>query len=138
LSSLGFEVADFAGTNPDAVIRLTPVSADAGIGTTIPRTEDGFGRVVSLEAYPNPGRDLTIRVISAGGAALPPRAASLAVYDIAGRLVRPLWRGWLEGGPLELNWDGTNSSAARCAPGLYVLEMVAGSERWTRPVLLLE
>jgi hypothetical protein len=136
LSAIGFEIADFAGANPDAVIRLTPVPADAGIGVDIP--DVGLGGAVALEAYPNPGRALTIRIACAGSFGGGTHPASLAIYDVQGHLVRALWLGWLEDGWLELSWDGANAAAVRCTPGLYFLRLDTGSGCCTRPVLLLE
>jgi hypothetical protein len=130
LSAIGFEVADFAGTNPDIVIRLTPVSADAGVKAAIPE-------IKAIQAYPNPGRAMTIRLPSGAGSGLGAGPATLAIYDVRGRLVRSLWTGLLADGWLELTWDGTNAVAARCAPGLYLLRLDTDSGGSTRAVLLL-
>lgn len=126
LSAIGFEVADFSGSNPDVVLRLTPAAADAGVEAADPRGSARPEAAVRLEAYPNPGRTIGIRVICDLNSASAGGAAALAVYDVNGRLVRSLWAGWLSGGRLELSWDGTNSEGTRCCPGLYWASLSTG------------
>ena len=138
LSSIGFEIADFSATNPDAVIRLTPVAANAGVGVAVPRSGAGPGAAITLDAYPNPGRAMTIRVVCTDGREPSVSPAALGIYDVRGRLVRSLWVGGLPSGPLELAWDGTNAAAARCAPGLYLLRLNTVWGCCTRPILLID
>jgi hypothetical protein len=131
LSAIGFEVADFAGTNPNAVIRLTPVAADAGVAILTPA-----GWAVS--AFPNPGRAVTVRVAAEAGTDLGAAPATLAIYDVRGRLVRPLWTGVLAGGGIDLPWDGADAGGIRCAPGFYLVRLSAGRASCTRTVMLLD
>jgi len=131
LSAIGFEVADFAGTNPGAVIRLTPVAADAGVAVPA-----HAGWVVS--AFPNPGRAVAVRVAADAGMDPGARPAALAIYDVRGRLVRSLWAGVLPEGGFDLTWDGTGASGTRCAPGVYIVRLDAGAASCVRPVLLVD
>ena len=50
----------------------------------------------------------------------------LAVYDIAGRLVRTLWSGPRDAGHHELRWDGRNEAGAPSATGIYFARLTGG------------
>jgi hypothetical protein len=138
VSAIGFEVADFSGTNPEAVLRLTPVPADAGVEVANPDGQAGLHGAVRLEAYPNPARAMSIRATCAPGAGVGCEPATLSVYDVRGQLVRSLWAGTLAEGSFEVVWDGTNEDRARCGAGLYWVRLAAGRDSYSRPVLLIK
>jgi hypothetical protein len=50
-------------------------------------------------------------------------AVSLEVYDLSGRLVRSLVRGWLTPGPRRVAWDGRDNGGRRMAPGVYLARL---------------
>lgn len=52
--------------------------------------------------------------------------ASLAVYDVAGRVVRELAAGWFAAGPNSVAWDGRGDDGAELAPGAYLARLVTG------------
>jgi hypothetical protein len=134
LSAIGFEVADFSATNPDAVLRLTPVPANAGVGWSPSAESPG----IAIEAFPSPGRTMQVLVVSPVTLGKGDFPAAVSIYDVRGRLVSQLWQGTLSGGQTEFTWDGTNAAGARCAPGLYVLRLETGGTPVTRPVILTE
>ncbi len=77
---------------------------------------------VSLRAWPNPTR---------GGATIDlglPRAVggAIGVYDVAGRLVRPLANGTLAPGDGPLAWDGRDAAGAKVGAGVYYLRLDTG------------
>ena len=82
---------------------------------------------------PNPFADrvaLELAVPRAG-------AARVAVYDVAGRVVRVLLAGRVAPGRLALEWDGRDAEGARVAPGLYLCRASApGFEAVRRMVVL--
>jgi hypothetical protein len=139
LSAIGFEVADFSGSNPDVVLRLSPVSADAGIDVVGWHSGAPLGRAIQLETYPNPGRVIGIHVTCDGRAPeMAMFSADLAIYDVNGRLVRLLWAGQLAHDGLELAWDGTDQHGVGCCPGLYWLSVkTPRGDRTSHPVVLL-
>jgi hypothetical protein len=48
---------------------------------------------------------------------------SLEVYDMSGRLVRSLVRGWLEPGPRRVEWDGRDNGGRLVSPGIYLARL---------------
>ncbi|MEP7027307.1 MAG: FlgD immunoglobulin-like domain containing protein [Candidatus Eisenbacteria bacterium] len=89
---------------------------------------------IALRATPNP---------SSGDQALlfdlaSPGRARLALYDVAGRLVRLLVDGPLPAGPQHFTWDGREASEARVMPGLYFVRLEAGKERATTKLLRID
>ncbi len=64
-------------------------------------------------------------------------AHTIRVYSISGQLVKTIADGVGGTGINTAIWDGTSSSGARVAPGIYFLRMEAGSYCETRRVVLL-
>ncbi len=52
--------------------------------------------------------------------------ASLVVYDVMGRKVRPLADREMATGSTEVMWDGRDQSGAAVGTGMYFARMVAG------------
>ena len=74
---------------------------------------------VTLEASPNPfvgATDLAFTLPQAG-------PATLAVYDVHGRRLRTLWKGWTHAGRTELSWDGRDDRGRAVPPGMYLARM---------------
>jgi hypothetical protein len=77
-----------------------------------------------------------------GGAALSfamPEAghATLAVYDVAGRLVRVLHDGPTAAGTQALVWDGTDTTGGRASAGVYFIRLAALGQTATKQAVLL-
>ncbi len=103
---------------------LAPLSYVGVDGTPVA----GPGSGLELAApWPNPARgSATLRFTLPGTG-----VASLAVYDVSGRLVRSLARGPFGAGPHVLRWDGRDA-AGRVAPaGLYFVRLNAAGEMRT-------
>lgn len=98
---------------------------------------DGPGgtAVTSLgAAHPNPFNPLTtVRygVASRG-------RATIAVYDVAGRLVRTLVDGEVDAGEHVAVWDGRTDFGKRAASGVYFVRMEALGFRAVRKAVLLK
>jgi hypothetical protein len=83
--------------------------------------------------YPNPFRgalSLELRLST-------PARVRLAVYDVAGRLVRTLLDGDQPAGRRIVAWDGAARTRAQAASGYYIIRFQAGNVVQTRPVWLL-
>jgi hypothetical protein len=73
-----------------------------------------------LAGFPNPwSRGTEIRLSL--GTPLPD--ATVAVYDLAGRRVRTLYRGAVPGGTTEIDWDGNNEAGRAVAAGIYLVSV---------------
>lgn len=83
--------------------------------------------------YPNPARGAAHLAFTL------PQAAHvrLTVYDLAGRAVRTLLDASLPAGARSLDWDGRIGASA-APPGLYHVELLAGTTRIVRPLVHLE
>jgi uncharacterized delta-60 repeat protein len=64
------------------------------------------------------------------------RPTRLALYDVAGRLVRTLVDGQLSPGRHGEVWDGASENGARVAPGVYFARLEAGRERARATVIV--
>lgn len=103
-------------------------------GRALAVPDAGNGPQLRLERpAPNPARgDATI------GFSLP-RAGDihLDVFDVTGRCVRSLARGWTSAGAHAVHWDGRDARRARVAGGVYFVRLDAGGEALTRRLVSL-
>jgi hypothetical protein len=84
-------------------------------------------------AYPNPGRQTTIKY------GLPKAGrATLKVYNILGGLVRTLEDGDRPAGWHELKWSGRDNNGRRAAAGIYLYRLTSGSKVFTKKLIVLQ
>jgi len=89
---------------------------------------------VSVEAWPNPHRDL-VRIRFA----LPRAQRVLAeVIDLAGRRVRDLGARAMDAGSQTLEWDGREDSGRSAKPGLYFVRITAAGQSQVARVLRVQ
>ena len=67
-----------------------------------------------------------------------PGFAKVAIYDVAGRLVRTLVNGQKAAGRFEVRWDGRDDAGRRVASGVYVCRMSSGSFDDARRIALVK
>ncbi|MBI1796473.1 MAG: T9SS type A sorting domain-containing protein [Candidatus Eisenbacteria bacterium] len=63
--------------------------------------------------------------------------ADLSIYDVSGRLVKRLAKGWLEAGPHALAWNGVDEAGRRAAPGVYLYRLTADGMQSARHMVML-
>jgi hypothetical protein len=80
----------------------------------------------------NPVTTISYDVPAGGG------AVSLAVYDVAGRLVRTLVSGAQDEGRRQVSWDGRDGLGQAMSSGVYFYRLKAGDAVHTRKMLLLK
>ncbi|HEU4365410.1 MAG TPA: FlgD immunoglobulin-like domain containing protein [Candidatus Krumholzibacteria bacterium] len=98
-------------------------------------TATGPARATRLEQnYPNPFNPQTTIAFSLAQRG----AVTLAVYDVAGRLVRRLADGTADAGEHSAAWDGHNDAGAQVASGVYFYKLTAGDFVQTRKMVLLK
>lgn len=66
-----------------------------------------------------------------------PVQASVAVFDIQGRLVQTLADEPLAAGIHTLHWDGSSSGGTRASSGVYVIRLISSEGAWARRVTLV-
>jgi hypothetical protein len=67
-----------------------------------------------------------------------PLAASIAIYDVAGRLVRRADLGTLPAGRHDWTWNGTSDAGSPMASGIYFVRFQAGRTVETRKIMMLK
>jgi hypothetical protein len=82
-----------------------------------------------LSNYPNPFNPTTTIQFSVSTMTI----ASLAIYDISGKLVETLVHGDFESGEHEVIWNALNHSS-----GIYFVELMAGENRGVQKLILLK
>jgi C1A family cysteine protease len=66
-----------------------------------------------------------------------PAPVELAIYDVAGRLVRVLWSGPHPIGPDIASWDGRDARGERAAAGVYFARLEQGERSVTSKLVLI-
>lgn len=103
----------------DTVLTITAEPATTGV-------DDGAGVLSTVSLKPNPFR--TSADLEFGLRAAAP--LSIAVHDVAGRLVTTLARGqWFAAGRHVVTWDGRNADGGAARAGLYFVRILAGNEQ---------
>ncbi len=83
--------------------------------------------------YPNPFNPSTVILLF-----LPEsESVSADIFDAGGRHIRTLVRDRLQGGRVEIRWDGRNGRGAGVRPGVYFCRVRAGEKTATRKLLLV-
>ncbi len=87
----------------------------------------------ALSAQPNPfNPKTTLRFALAA-----PAAVELAICDVSGRRLRTLCTGLLPAGGQRLDWDGRDDAGRELPSGVYLAQIVGGSQRAMAKLVLL-
>jgi hypothetical protein len=92
------------------------------------------GIVQALEPRPNPTFGRTTFEYTVGSDA---SGASLALYDMQGRLVRELAKPVVAGSHV-VQWDGTDARGDRVRPGVYFVRLRFGASAQSRRLVVIE
>lgn len=128
LLTIAVTVLDDVSTFASAVIELDD---DLAVGVLDPSAS---ARLELAPNRPNPFAGATTIVFEL------PRAdiAHVAIYDLAGRLVKTLAHGAaLEAGRHDATWAGVDEHGARVAPGVYAVRLTSGGATTSRKIHLL-
>ena len=116
---------------------VTPVATadcQVGIGIVLDAGGGGAVRGLGVSAAPNPARGgVAVRVESEREG-----EQEVWVYDVSGRRVRELSRGWYGSGARVVGWDGRDGAAARAPAGVYLVRLQAGGRMAQTRVTLLQ
>ena len=133
---VAFFVRDYV--TPSSLVRMRFTAEDAGDPSLVEAAVDdfrvlyftnpaldaapiAFARPAGISAWPNPSAAETrieFRAPSAG-------PATVALYDVSGRLVRRLFAGSASGGSQMVRWDGRDSHGTAVATGLYLARLTS-------------
>ena len=104
------------------------------IVTRVAKAEKGLPEDFSLhQNYPNPFNGDTVISFD-----LPQsEEVRLDVYNISGQRVRELVSQRLQAGVYRVGWDGKDGKGSALASGLYVYQILAGTHRQQKKLLLI-
>jgi photosystem II stability/assembly factor-like uncharacterized protein len=101
---------------------------------TIPLTMSPDRTVMCVSPNPfNP--EIAIRITLAHRRE--PQHMSLHIFDVNGRLVRPLMNSSVTDGSITVRWDGKDDNGRNLPSGVYYLRLVRGNEEEVRKLVLL-
>ena len=121
-----------AATKAVFAARLT--SSGSGYVTAVGETPSVLPQVELLPNRPNPFNPYTTITFSLPAA----RVIALRIFDMSGRLIRVVDAGWESSGTHTRRWDGKDSRGNQAPSGVYALELVAGTDRVSRKIVLLK
>lgn len=120
----------YAGTEGEGVFRLDGAGPVTAVGDSPPNP-----RRVGLQVYPNPfNPGATVAYKARAG-----EHVRVAIYDVAGRLVRVLHDGGVVStGRHEVVWDGRNNRGQSVASGVYLCRAEVGENLETKKMVLVK
>jgi len=118
------DVVDFFVLEESIMIPISMVSIPPDVGT-MPQQFSLY------PAYPNPFNPITTIRFDVGDATV--NITSLQIYDITGRNVATLINEQIDPGNYELQWNASDHPS-----GVYFSELISGSTRLTRKMVLLK
>jgi hypothetical protein len=103
------------------------------VATGVDDATAAVGAKLHMSAFPNPANaGTTLSFV------LPQsERASLAIYDVGGRLVDEVDADLMPAGLNEMEWDGRDSSGAEVASGIYRCKLHAGGHYATKKLTVL-
>lgn len=121
--------------------RIVPRYADdvfqvTGVGVSEMPSHDTVSATRLHPNFPNPFRPSTTIRFDVGGQK--EQTVRLAVYDVAGRLVKTLSNGPLAAGSYEVRWDGRDAQNETLASGVYLLRLESAGHAESRKIMILD
>ncbi len=149
-----FDIAFDSGTAEWDSLYTATLTFSTRDESGIPGGTDLSSLVVTLQAYvgqgaSTPEAEITALALSPGrpnpfagstsfALALPvPADASVAVFDVSGRVMKSLHAGQLPAGEHLLTWDGRDDTGAPVASGIYFCRASVGGWREARKLVVL-
>jgi hypothetical protein len=135
----GIAKLDFAGIDLRDVGRDTISDFSGGVGYvyvgSASQAESGAARVLprDIAVFPNPFSE-GVTISFAGRSAV--SDLNVGVYDVSGRLVTNLHKGYAPAGEIALAWDGKDALGRPVPSGVYFAKVVADGERTTGKLFL--
>lgn len=120
-------------TNQEVVIAeftFVPDGGNAGIPVDVPSS--GVSHLSLARPNPFSAHTTIWYEMKKGG------NAEIVVYDVLGRSVRTLVRGFVQAGDHDIRWNGCDDSGERVAPGAYLYQLRTGDVVETTKLVLLK
>jgi aminopeptidase N len=110
--------------------RIQQITVDA------PRVIPNAGPSIALSAAPNPSRSSSLLRVQLGGTSR--EAIHMTIYDSGGRAIRALAPSRPGAASADFQWDLTDASGHRVAPGLYFAQARVGANHEERSITVLQ
>ena len=98
---------------------------------------DQIQAVPDLLVYPNPAVLTDVEIVRVEYGLSLPGPVRIQIYNVLGQSVRTVVDGFQEVGVWSVGWDGQDHGGRRVAAGVYYVELIAGGQRYHRPVIVL-
>lgn len=120
---------DLSTSDPTKTPTLRDVTIACGALSDVdgPAGPSGITAATTVRVHPNPASTVARFEIVHRAAAGGPTPARVTIYDVGGRVVRTLGHEGVANGPFQLDWDLTDTSGHRLAPGVYYYRARVGS-----------
>ncbi len=122
----------FALRTRDEAFNWSSISNVIAMSSTTTGVEPGAAAFAFAPPTPNPVRSEAVFAFSLPGDA----PLAVDVFDVNGRHVRALARGWRSAGASTLRWDLRDGDGRAVAPGLYLVRAAFGNESVRRRVVV--
>jgi hypothetical protein len=109
-------------------------AAMAPTGVPVSLLPAPFAPALQLSSSPNPFNPATAIsfIVASSG------SVELVVHDVAGRLVRRLWRGAMPAGRQVIAWDGSDDAGHHVGSGVFIARLTIGLVSESRRLTLLK
>ncbi|MBN2017954.1 MAG: T9SS type A sorting domain-containing protein [Candidatus Cloacimonetes bacterium] len=114
------------------------MGAYGGPGYFVPPLSDDDPPVIenmNFRVFPNPFNNSTTISMSIS---CPLEFTEVTIYNMKGQLIQRLQSSLLHENPIEITWNGRNSSNNMIAPGVYFVQAKSKNHLYTRKILKLE
>ncbi len=101
-----------------------------------PINSPNSNQMVLHQNFPNPFVDFTCILIEIPGDEGSEKEVVLNVYNLAGVLVKNLYKGHLNTGNYEVSWDGTDQFGIPAVSGIYILQLERNGQTISKKINL--
>lgn len=101
-------------------------------GTGVPH-----GEAVTDVRFAPPAPNPTAGVTELSFTVPEPAVVELSIYDLSGRLVATLHRGWTAAGRTRLSWDARDDGGERVGSGVYFARLTANGDMLERKIVVV-
>ena len=100
-------------------------------------SSDDVQAVPNLLVYPNPAILADAEIIRVEYGLMLPGFVRIQIFNALGQYVQTVVDEFQEVGVWSAGWNGVDHEGSRVAAGVYFIKLIAGGQRYHRPVIVL-